>query len=457
MPAAVSIGRLRFDVDNLVLYDGSDIVPLAPLPAQMLAELVRAGGDVVPAMRMRSVLWSDAEIEDRNLNQQIYVLRKALRREPRVAIENVPRRGYRLVVAPSPAIVANWRRGSRFAWAGFALAILAVLAFSRAQQMQSAAATFDRDLAAGNYLLTSEGPDHLDRAAGYYRDLVSLDPNSGAGYGGLAIIDAKRASDLSGNETAQAFDMARNEAAAALQRNANESNALTALGIIACVHDHRPDVAKRMFDAAVAADPAAESPRAWRAKFRMSVGDFNGAGQDFRTVSVNAPTSGSAVGMFGEWLVLDHEYVHASAVLSQAVGLGNHPGFTRYWLARSYFMRGLDSQAMQLSNVLLALYPNEPAALALRLRIEARDGETQAALADLHYIEQIRVASQVDPIALASADVAMGKQDEAMHTLCMYMGSGLLSLDEIDRVLTDPDFDSLRRIPHFKALLHAKA
>jgi hypothetical protein len=80
----------------------------------------------------------------------------------------------------------------------------------------------------------------------------------------------KQAPDLSGNLSAHAFDMARNEAGAALQRNAKESNALTALGIIACVHDHRPDIAKRMFDEAVTADPIAESPRAWRAKFRLS-------------------------------------------------------------------------------------------------------------------------------------------------------------------------------------------
>src|SRR5215469_5795001 len=98
MPAMAIVGRLRFDLESRVLYDRSEIVPLAPLPAQMLVELVRADGDVVSAARMRAILWGDAAVEDRNLNQQMYVLRRALRRDPAIFIENVPRRGYRLVV-----------------------------------------------------------------------------------------------------------------------------------------------------------------------------------------------------------------------------------------------------------------------------------------------------------------------------------------------------------------------
>ena len=93
---------------------------------------------------------------------------------------------------------------------------------------------------------------------------------------------------------------------------------------------------------------------------------------------------------------------------------------------------------------MLALYPGEPSALALRLRIEASLGDTQAALADLAQIERTRDPNQLDPIALASADVAMGKRSEALEALRRYESSGLLGLDEIARIRTDPDFDSLR-------------
>jgi DNA-binding winged helix-turn-helix (wHTH) protein/Flp pilus assembly protein TadD len=457
MPTTMPIGRLRFDLEALVLNDGSEIVPLAPLPARMLAELVRADFGVVSTARMRKVLWDDAPVEDRNLHQQMYVLRRVLRRDPSVSIQNVPHRGYRLVVAPAPATPAasapRLIQAIGFAWAS--VAIFLVVFLLRAQQSQAAQVIFNRDLAAGNYLLTSEGSDHLERAAVYYRDLIALDPNDGAGYGGLAIIDARQAVAVAGTSRADTFATARSEAETALRRNAKESNALTALGIIASVEDHQTAAAKRMFDAAVAADPTAESPRAWRGKFLLSVGEFDAAGRDFRTNSQNVPTSGSAVATYGEWLLLDHQNVRASEVLAQAVGLGNHPGFTRYWLARSYLQRGLDSQALQLSNVLLALYPREPAALVLRLRVEARHGEMQAALADYQGIEQVQNPNQIDPLAIASAEIALGKRCEAVRTLQHYMSSGWPGLDEIDRILTDPDFDALRSDPRFDVAVHS--
>src|SRR5215469_15346116 len=284
MSATVPIGRLRFDPDRLVLYDGTEVVPLAPLPAQMLAELVAAGGEVVDAAALRASLWGDAAVEDRNLNQQMYILRRVLRRDPLITIENVPRRGYRLVVAPVvvPAVVVPTTQASprlplvgAFAALAFGLAVIAASA-----QLPIAApkttTVVDRDLALASYLSTSEGAGHLDDAARYYRALIAKAPNEAAGYGGLAFVDAKIAIGATGDARADRFEAAQDEAAQALRRDPQESDALTALGIIASVVQRRNDIAKRYFDSAVAAAPTAESPRAWRGKFRLSIGDFRG-------------------------------------------------------------------------------------------------------------------------------------------------------------------------------------
>ena len=163
MPATVLVGRLRFDLESRVLYDGGEIVPLAPLPAQMLVQLVRANGDVVSATWMRQTFWGDEAVEERNLNQQMYVLRRALRRDPSIAIENVPRRGYRLVVT-SPAAPKR-RHAPPLVWASAAAVLGALLV--QIPQHQPVAPADNRDLAIGNYLATSEGVNHLDRAASY--------------------------------------------------------------------------------------------------------------------------------------------------------------------------------------------------------------------------------------------------------------------------------------------------
>src|SRR5579859_6068641 len=298
MPATVPIGRLRLDPERLVLYDGTEIVPLAPLPAQMLVELVRADGEVVDAASLRQTLWGDSAVEDRNLNQQMYILRRVLRRDPSIAIENVPRRGYRIVVTPAVTAAVHARPRARFmgAFAALGLGAAIIAASARVPVVAPSPPFVDRDLALASYLSTSEGPGHLDNAARYYRALIAKAPNGAAGYGGLAFVDAKIAIGSNGEARSRTFDAAKAEAAEALRRDPNESDALTALGIIASVDEHRDDIAKRMFDAAVASDPTAESPRAWRGKFRLSIGEFNEAGCDFKTVSIDVPTSGSAVG-----------------------------------------------------------------------------------------------------------------------------------------------------------------
>ncbi len=440
MRTTVEVGHLRFDLESRLLYDGREIVPLAPLPAQMLGELVRANGDLVSATRMRKMLWGDAAVEERNLNQQMYILRRALRRDSTITIENVPRRGYRLVVAHA---TAPRRKRSRIVWVSAAAALGALLI--QIPHLQQTASLTNRNLAIGNYLANSEDPNHLDRAARYYHALLAEAPNNGAGYGGLAVIDARRALNIACHDArSYYFEIARDEAAAALRRNTNESNALTALGIVTSVNDHRVDIARRMFDAAVAADPGAESPRAWRAKFLLSVGAFDEAGHEFQMMSQNEPTSGYAVGLFGEWLVLDRDYKRAAIVLTQALDLGSQPGLARYWLARSYYFRGLDKPALRLTNEVLTLYPDEAAAIALRLRIEARDGNSRAALADFKHLQR-QDLNQMDPIALASASVALGKRTEASRILRQYLSSGAAGLDAIALIRTDPDFDSLRR------------
>jgi len=439
MPGTAALGRLRFDPQRLVLYDGPELVPLAPLPAKMLAVLLSASGELVASAAMREALWGDQPVEERNLNQQMYVLRRVLRRDPRIAIENVPRRGYRLVVAGVQAPPARSRRPLLFA-SGLAAA-LALIALVQHQSASSAGAAIARDLSIAGYYADTEGPNHLGRARDYYRAVIARAPDDARGYGGMAIVNAKHALDGAGDDRARAFQSARESANAALQRDPKESNALTALGIVAAVRDRRADVARRDFDAAVSADPAAESPRIWRAKLRLALGDFEGAGRDFRAASQIAPTSGSAVGSFGEWLVFDHQYEGATKILSQAMDLGNHPGFTRFWLARAYHLRGLDKQAMHFVNLCLDLYPNEPSALAVRVTIEVRQHKMRAALSDLQLIERSEVR-QPDPIALAMADAAVGKPADAMRVL--RRNAATLDFYSIARLRADPDFATLR-------------
>jgi hypothetical protein len=99
-------------------------------------------------------------------------------------------------------------------------------------------------------------------------------------------------------------------------------------------------------------------------------------------------------------------------------------------------LRGLDADALRLANVLLGMYPNETSALVIRLRVEAREGDTRAALADFRQIERTKDVAVTDLVPLASAEIAMGNTAEALHLVRRYFASGNHDIDTLYRLRT---------------------
>ena len=122
-------GEFEFDARSQELRrtDGADVQRLAPQPAQLLQLLAERAGTVVTREEIRQRLWPDTHVDfDASLHFCVRQVRAALgdsANDPRY-IQNVPRRGYRLMTAPSVARpVARWRL--RWAVATLALAITA--------------------------------------------------------------------------------------------------------------------------------------------------------------------------------------------------------------------------------------------------------------------------------------------------------------------------------------------
>jgi Tol biopolymer transport system component/DNA-binding winged helix-turn-helix (wHTH) protein len=91
--------RFRLDPDERVLIQGDSPVPLAPKVLEILLSLVERAGHVVSKEELMESVWADAFVEESNLTQSIFVLRKALGETKNGSrfIETVPRRGYRFV------------------------------------------------------------------------------------------------------------------------------------------------------------------------------------------------------------------------------------------------------------------------------------------------------------------------------------------------------------------------
>ncbi len=102
-------GAFRLDTINRCLRRNGEQVPLKAKAVETLLLLIERRGDVVEKDDLMGALWPDSFVEEANLTQNIYMLRKAL--GDGQYIETVPRRGYRFVAHVkewedvSPAVV----------------------------------------------------------------------------------------------------------------------------------------------------------------------------------------------------------------------------------------------------------------------------------------------------------------------------------------------------------------
>jgi len=87
-------GPFSIDTVNRQLLRDGDVVPLKAKAVDTLLLLIENNGDVVEKDDLMQALWPDSFVEEANLTQNIYTLRKALGGD---YIETIPRRGYRFM------------------------------------------------------------------------------------------------------------------------------------------------------------------------------------------------------------------------------------------------------------------------------------------------------------------------------------------------------------------------
>ena len=92
-------GEFHLDRDERVLRRGNATVPLTPKATEILLALIDDRGHIVEKADLMRQVWSDTAVEEGNLSQNIYTLRRVLSdADGKCAfIETVPRRGYRFV------------------------------------------------------------------------------------------------------------------------------------------------------------------------------------------------------------------------------------------------------------------------------------------------------------------------------------------------------------------------
>jgi DNA-binding winged helix-turn-helix (wHTH) protein/TolB-like protein len=101
MQHAYTFGPFCLDLRQRILLRDQATVPLTPKLFETLLVLLERAGAVVTKDELMNRLWPDAIVEERNLSQNIFMLRKALGEDARGRqyIETIPKVGYRFLAA----------------------------------------------------------------------------------------------------------------------------------------------------------------------------------------------------------------------------------------------------------------------------------------------------------------------------------------------------------------------
>src|SRR5512145_482803 len=123
-------GPYQLDLSKRVLTCAGETISLTPKATEILVLLVTNAGQLVEKDELLREVWPDTFVEEANLTQNIFRLRKALgdeRVDPRY-IETVARRGYRFIA--SVTIVSASERDSAAALEVAQPPVVAILPFS---------------------------------------------------------------------------------------------------------------------------------------------------------------------------------------------------------------------------------------------------------------------------------------------------------------------------------------
>jgi TolB-like protein/DNA-binding winged helix-turn-helix (wHTH) protein len=111
----LQFGPFRADMRRRVLLRGDEVVALPAKAFDVLQVLLQTPGEMVTKEQLLSAVWPDTNVEEGNLTQMVFLLRKALgdSGNGQYCIVTVPRRGYRFIgeLKNTPPANPSRRRG----------------------------------------------------------------------------------------------------------------------------------------------------------------------------------------------------------------------------------------------------------------------------------------------------------------------------------------------------------
>lgn len=420
MEDLVAIGRFQLDFRTRLLRCDGKLVALGPKVVETLAVLVSRRGEVVTKAEMMDTLWPERAVEEGNLTQNIYRLRRVLSGGGvQNAIETFPSRGYRFVadvrsvndvrasIVPRPTASGPLRLVFAFASVIALFAVPPEPVTCRGLSAESLQA-----FRLGLYHLNLRSDLHHARLGlHYFQEIVSRDPENAAGYAGLAdaylaIFDGE--CDGSVSRCPSLARIALQSAQLAVRLDPASSQAHTALAMT--VNEFRSDdrTAEKEFRTAIALDQSYPLAHHWYGNLLTVEGRYAEATREHLMAASLDPTSPATYAWLAKDAFFAHRYGDAISYARQAESLAplRHPTIVLLGLSYERLGRLADARAC-----FVRLAPLE--ARAFTAALLAREGQRDRAARMLRDIDLARALAEGASEAAGFAWIALGNSARA--------------------------------------------
>lgn len=467
-------GPYKLDVDRLLLLNEGEPVALGPKVVETLLALVEHPREVLAKAMLLDRIWPEGFVEEANLAQNIYVLRKTFKTHWGIdAIETVPRRGYRftapvqrvesapladadIVVERPPAPPTStrtiaWRKLSA-ALAGVALlaaSMILVAGYGLAhktsnntQLSESGARLYE----IGRYYWNQRTSTGVQKSLDYFAQVVDSDPNSAVGYAALAEANAMMGDYEYGRAKPDVyFDRAKEYAQKAIALDPNSAEAHAVLGLIALEKKHMA-IANRELERAIALDPAYGPAREWYGISLLNDGKVRDGFHQLHAAADLDPLSVAATAWLGSAAYFNRRFGDAIAYSRQALELSPQRTEVLSTIGEAYEAQGDYAQAIDYYKKFALAQPHHRAeSAALLAHAYAMMHDMVQAREQLAYAREH--ARDVEPADLALAAAAVGDRSIAFGVLkAVHTRYAWVSMQN------DPRFDGLRNEREFQRL-----
>jgi DNA-binding winged helix-turn-helix (wHTH) protein/Tfp pilus assembly protein PilF len=456
-----------FDRDERVLRRDGATVPLAPKVAEALGLLLAEPGALVEKNALRDALWPEGFVEDGNLTQTIYLIRRTLDPDGdgRGFVETIPRRGYRFVRPVEPLQDVHdaqqpMRRASRFAFALRSLAGAAAIAIafggvslgdvsSRTPAKLSGEA--GRAYALGWYTWNRRTASGARASIVHFQHVVTLLPNDPRGYAGLAAtyaeigdwefaaIAPKRAAYLRAEQFAHE----------ALRRDAHSGEALGTLGFVAFQRDNDLERAEGELRNAIAFSPEYAPAYQSLGIVRLYRGDAEGARALLARATELDPLSMMDVIWYGKSLYYGKRFAEARAAIRQLAELDvNNHGASEVLILADIELGLHDEAQAAVAKMRTAIPQKRDYTAMLAALIDARMGRAPENTPDL----RPRKVAHVDATTASALCLALGRRNDALAWLEIGMKDPS-ARKERGLIRIDPRLTALRADQRFEAIV----